>query len=412
MIFFSKNKKILVNIFWLCSEYTFKLICGTVVAALVARKLGVKDFGLFQYALSLVVVFTALSYICGSSVLVPRLINADAIERKSLMGNAFILRMTFSIVAYILLVLFAYFTTELNQLYLIAILGASILVSESFGVVTAWLQSQTNNKPRSVLVNISSLVKVCIISILFYYDVKSPLVYATAWLVEPVIIAVGLMIFFYDQHKSLFFSYSKTQLIFLLKQSLPFFGGGVIALLIQRLDIIILRYFSSDYILGIYASAIQLLNSGVIVFAGILSMSMAPLLIYKYDDSDKIKKRTLIVTCIMLLFSLIVAVIGSCLAPTIIPLLFGEQYREAIPLFSWLLWACCLLFIDSGLTLYLIKMNKGKLIFYKWIIVISFAVPIYTVAIKYYQSYGAIFAYAFTYSLAVFLDLFYLKYVK
>ena len=135
------------NIFWLLAEHGSRIILSTLSVSLMARALGVEQYGLLQYTLGLVAAFSSISFICGAEVLVPPLVTATPAERKRLLGNAFVLRQAASVVAYICLLIFAWVAEDRGNFYLIALIGSMMLWSESFIVTTVWLQAQTNIKP-------------------------------------------------------------------------------------------------------------------------------------------------------------------------------------------------------------------------------------------------------------------------
>ena len=59
------------NIFWLLAEHGSRIILSTLSVSLMARALGVEQYGLLQYTLGLVAAFSSISFICGAEVLVP-----------------------------------------------------------------------------------------------------------------------------------------------------------------------------------------------------------------------------------------------------------------------------------------------------------------------------------------------------
>ena len=141
--------KIAKNISWLLFEHGVRMASDIVVAFVLARVLGVEQYGVFQYILALVVIFKSFSYINPAEIMVPRLVSATGMERKNLMGNGFSIRFCASIFAFIIFLLFVYFKDGVEIFYLALILGFSILLDEAFGIVTAFLQSQTMIKYRS-----------------------------------------------------------------------------------------------------------------------------------------------------------------------------------------------------------------------------------------------------------------------
>ena len=98
------------NIFWLLAEHGSRIILSTLSVSLMARALGVEQYGLLQYTLGLVAAFSSISFLCGADVLVPRLVSASDSDRKKLLGNAFVLRAAASLLAYCCLLFFSWQT--------------------------------------------------------------------------------------------------------------------------------------------------------------------------------------------------------------------------------------------------------------------------------------------------------------
>ncbi|TNH13521.1 hypothetical protein FHQ23_11920 [Testudinibacter sp. TR-2022] len=391
-------KKIVSNIGWLLLEHGSRLIFALLSTSLLARGLGVEQYGLFQYALNLILVFMSISFICGAEVIVPMLVNASAKRRRLILGNAFYLRLFFSILAYVFLVSFVYISNTREQFYLILILGLILLVSEAFSVVTAWLQSQTNIKPKTILVISTSLIKCLIVALLFFFNVVDPIYYAFAWVFEAGFIAFGLICIYKNISKSNFFYFSKPMFFYLLKKGFPFFIALLLMYSFLRLDVIMLRHFSDLVTLGLYTSANQLLLS-IVAVSPILAMSLAPAFVYEKSIIN-IKRNIIYITIFMVVVSLLIAVIMNYLSPIIIPLLFGHKFNGAIPIFSYFLWVMTLYFINEGLNVYFIRMQLGRMLIFKWLLVLLGALIAYWYFIPLYGAYGAIIGYSIGYSVA------------
>ena len=122
----SHRKKILINISWLLLEHGVRLVTGVFSASILARVLGVEGYGMFNYTLGLTLIFQSLSYINPAELMIPKLSNANSIERRKLMGNGFVIRLFFSLIAYACLLLFLAITDESFQFKLALILGLTI----------------------------------------------------------------------------------------------------------------------------------------------------------------------------------------------------------------------------------------------------------------------------------------------
>lgn len=400
-------EKIYRNIFWLIVEFCFRLGANLVISAVIARQLGVEQYGIFQYAIGLTLAFSALSFVCGGEVLIPKLVHADTRETKQLLGNAFLLRLAFSVMAYISLITFSIATEELKSTrQLIAVLGLSILTTESFSVVTAWLQSQTNNRPKSILTSLIISIKLALIFFLYSREEKSPVNFAQIWAVEALLIATGLAFIYKKQNKEFFFCFDIRIICNLWKEGLPFYLGLLAAYFFLRLDFIMLKIFGNPYDLGLYASAIQLL-SVITAFSAILVSSMAPLMIYRHESINTIQHNMLIMTGLVVGFAAFSAALANFFAPWAVPILFGEKFNQAIPVFRTLAWISILYFLDAALNVFLVKIKKGKLIIVKWLAAIIFALPSYFMLIPKYHAYGAITGSYIGYAVACFLGVYY-----
>src|SRR6478609_404721 len=98
MYFFSQRfRKYSENISWLIFEKGFTLLVGLIVGVYVARYLQPENFGLLNYAISFVSIFSAFSTLGLDQIIVREL--AKAPERKEdLLGTGFVLKLAGSMV--------------------------------------------------------------------------------------------------------------------------------------------------------------------------------------------------------------------------------------------------------------------------------------------------------------------------
>lgn len=393
-------KKIIENIFWLLFENGSRIVFALVLNAVLARSLGIDGFGQFQYVLSLVVMFSAISFICGAEVIVPILSNVTGKRVAFVIGNVFTLGLIFSILAYVFLIAFVFvFEQDKELFYLTIILGLSILVGESFAVVTAWLQANTNSKPRSILVIFTSFIKCGMVYFLYIYDVVEIKYYALAWAFESYFIAFGLFYIYKKKVKLQFFSFDKKYLLFFMKKGFPFFISLLIMYLFLRLDILALKYYSDFEQVGLYGAVFQLINA-ISLIAPIFAMSIAPSLVYKAGVSN-VRKRVIYVALGLGSISVFIAIIMNSISDFIIPFIFGERFVNAVPIFNVFVWIIVLFFISEGLNIYIIKLGKGKLLTYKWLIILLVAILAYIYFIPKYQALGAVLGYGMGYASAI-----------
>ena len=392
--------KIAKNISWLLFEHGVRMASGIVVAFVLARVLGVEQYGVFQYILALVVIFKSFSYINPAEIMVPRLVSATGAERKNLMGNGFAIRFCASIFAFIIFLLFVYFKDGVEIFYLALVLGISILLDEAFGIITAFLQSQTMIKYRSVISIALLITKMVALLTMYFCGVKNIYLYALVYLCDSVIMSCGLLCVYKFINKELFFTFDFGEIKRLLKEALPFFAGIVFLNIFAKSDIIAMQILSNSILLGLYASALQLF-SNIIVIASIITISFAPLFVYKFEDINIIKRNIWFLTYGMFLLSILSASVLYFLAPFIVYLIFGVDFGETINIFRNLLFILPLIFIEKVQNLYIIKVKLGKMLVYKWILAIFFSFFFYLYLIPKYDIFGAIIGFGAGYLVAL-----------
>lgn len=402
-MFFYKNKKIIKNIMWLLFENGSRILFALLLNSLLSRAVGVDGFGTLQYVLSLVIIFSSISFICGGEIIVPMLSKLTGKRVENVINNVFCLRLIFCCIGYILLILFAFLFENSDEIfYLSILLGLSILVGESFGVVTAWLQANTNSKPRSKLLILAGLIKCSIVYALYSINIKGLHFYALAWMFEACLIAIGLL-WIYKNGTGVNISISKAnkkRIYYFLRKGFPFFLSLLCMYLFLRMDILMLRYYSGLEQVGLYGAAFQIVTS-LSLIAPVFAMSVAPSLVYRLTNPEMVTKRVIYIALVMAIIGAVIAVVMSILSDFIIPFVYGREFISAIPIFNYFVWAMVLYFINEGVNIYLIKLGEGRLLIYKWLVVLVVGVAAYMYFIPKYQAFGAVIGYGLGYMSAM-----------
>jgi len=138
--------KIIGNINWLTFQNIFQNVIGLVVVAWVARYLGPNQFGLINYALSFVALFSALATL-GLDNIVVRNIVSDPENKRRYLGSTLVLKFLGSLLMLIVStvgIICIEPSNELIQLFVIII--ALSYVFKSFDTIHLWFQSQVQAK--------------------------------------------------------------------------------------------------------------------------------------------------------------------------------------------------------------------------------------------------------------------------
>jgi O-antigen/teichoic acid export membrane protein len=138
-------KKYFENAFWLTFEKGFSLFVGMVVGIYVARYLQPENYGLLNYAISFVGIFSAFSTLGMDQIVVRELARAPG-RKDELLGTGFILKLggsTFLLGLLIMIMLFMNHDPFTNTLIMIIAVAE---LFKSFEVINYFYQSQVQSR--------------------------------------------------------------------------------------------------------------------------------------------------------------------------------------------------------------------------------------------------------------------------
>ena len=403
-------RKIIKNILLLIVEHGARIVSSLLITAILARQLTIEDYGYFQYALNLVMVFSSFCFVCGAEVLVPSLVNVDSNNRKKILLNVFYIRAIASLIAYALLIVFA-FSFNNENFYLFLILGLILILGEPFQIVTAVLQADTNIEPKIKVTLFSLFIKLSLLISLYFLNIKDEYLFSIAWVLEYLSTALGLFLIFYIKYGNPVGYFDKKIFLIYLKKGLPFFYSLLAMYLFIRMDMLMLKKLGTEYELGLYSASVQL---GLVVTAisPILVMSLAPSLVYKHAVEAVVKRNVIIIALLMFIFSITLVLLLHIILPYIINLLLGDKFKNSYDILYWYLLASSFLFLDNGLNIYIMKINKGYLAGVKWLLSLVVALMLYWIFIPKYGSYGAVIGYFGGYLTASIIGIFYVFFIS
>ena len=124
----------------------------------------------------------------------------------------------------------------------------------------------------------------------------------------------------------------------LLRESIGFcvraWGGGMSHFLNARTDQILTALIASEATLGIYAVAV---NASEVLFYLPTAVAAALLPVVAREAGSHVAERTLRVFRAVVLVTAVATALAAVVGPMLIPLVFGQAYRQSVGPFLWLL---------------------------------------------------------------------------
>lgn len=400
------RRKVAGNLLWMLVDRGLQVGVGIGVVAMLARALGAEGFGHFQYAQSLVFIAASIPLLCSAEVVVPRLVAMASLEaRHVLIAHAFAIRMTAGIAGYALMCLWLAITQQPADTWIpAAILGTAVMMREPFGVVIAWMQARTHNRPNVVFNLVALAAKAALIATLFFADVELVPAYATAFAVEPLIAAVLLTWYYLSRAPRAVPLHEPALTRELVRDGSLFWISFMLMVAARRADQLILKPAVPLAELGTYAATMQILDNFTTI-ATILAAGVAPMYVFAQRSAAAARRNVLRVAAGMSIIGVTGAVILALCAEPVVRLLYGQAFGETIVLLRLAALASALIFADVGLSLLPVYMRKPRWVATKWGLVLATTVVVDLLAVPRLGARGAVLGYAVANAVAVIFGL-------
>jgi enterobacterial common antigen flippase len=155
----------------------------------------------------------------------------------------------------------------------------------------------------------------------------------------------------------------------------------LIGMLVLKSNVLLLRYFSTEDVLGYYSIASQL-NDCLVILPASIGLILFPNLVRNTDNRWKEMKKSLYLTAGMMLLSCLLAAI---LVKPFIRLAFGVDFLPAVNIFYWMLPGAFFLGLITIVSQYISAIGLPRLIVIIWFITFiimmgssCFLIPRYT----------------------------------
>ncbi|MBD2077879.1 flippase [Phormidium sp. FACHB-592] len=354
-------QKILSNTGWLFADRILRMGVGLLVGVWVARYLGPEQFGLFNYAIAFVSLFSVIPTLGLDSIVIREIVHHPE-QKHELLGTAFTLKLVSGIAIWLVTI---GVIAQLNPgqsltHWLVGVIAAG-MVFQSLDTIDFWFQSQVQSKYTVYAKNIAfvctTFVKVWLLMI------KAPLI-AFAWvgLAETALGSLGLVIA-YRANGELITAW-RSRLITakkLLGDSYPLILSSLAIMVYMRIDQLMLAQQVGNQEVGIYSAAVRLAEVWYFIPMAIVSSTFPSIMEARQISETIFYERLQKLYRLMALLAYTVAIPTTFLAEPIIKLLFGATYEKASPMLAILIWTG--LFVNLGVarSSFLTVMNWTKL---------------------------------------------------
>ena len=339
--------KVLKNSNWLFFDKIFRLITSLIVGVMLARYLGPKNFGLLNYSLAYVAIFSMLANLGLDAVVIKDLSTKER-SQNQILGTTFLLKFSGAFLTLLLSFLIMFFYNSENHMLLLltAIVSLGVFF-QAFDAIDFYYQANFQSKNVVLFKGLPYLV-INFVKLILIVNKAPLLFFACTAALEVFLGAIGLLISYrVDGFSVRKWSCSWFEAKRLLNESWPLFFSGFLVLIYIKIDQVMIGNMLGAEALGVYSVAVKLIEAWYFI-PMVITTSVFPVLVnLRSNDIDGYYKLIQNLYLLMMWLSFTVAMTLTFSASFLISHVFGSQYSKAADVVVIQCWSG--IFIFSGL---------------------------------------------------------------
>lgn len=348
------------NTSWLFVDKIVKIFIELIVVIWLARYLGPDQFGLLNYILSVVFIFSAISSLGLDGIIVREVVNRPKLKNL-ILGTAFYLKIIGSLIAIVLVYITTQTLNDESQIQFLIFIISLTLIIKSFNVIEFYFQAQVLSKYAALSSIVSNLITSMTKIGLIVFEAPLEL-FLYVYILESAIISIMLVKFYmqFDMRINQWKFKSKIAYVF-LKDSWPLIFSAMMISLYMRVDQIMLKHMLDSSAVGQYVVATRLAEAWYFIPALITTSLFPAILNAKKTNQQLYSERIQKLYDLLIWFSIVIAIPITFLSNDIIELLYGEKYSESGLVLAMYVWATLFVSISSIRGKWQIAENLTKL---------------------------------------------------
>lgn len=384
------KNRVIKNASWIIACRVVQSILSFLIGMLTARYLGPANYGLINYASSVVAFVTPIMYLGLNAVLVQEIINNPSEEGK-LLGTSIGMSLCSAVLCIIGVVAFTIISNpgEIDTLVIVT-LYSLILVFQSIDLLQYWFQAKLMSKYTSIAMLVAYLFVSAYKTFLLITN-KSLYWFAVSNSVDYVMVAL-LLLFFYRHFGKQPFTFSFSLCKRLLSRSKYYIISNLMVVIFTQTDKIMLKLMISDVETGLYSAAVTCAGITSFVFSAIIDSSRPSIFENRKNSIKNFENSISTLYCVVIYLALAQCLLMTILAKPIISIMYGNNYLAAIPVLQVAVWYTTFSYIGPVRGVWMLAEEKQKYLLIINIIGATSNVVMNYILIKPYGMLGAAIA--------------------
>lgn len=354
------DNAVINNAFWIIGCKVGKAVLTLIVNMITARYLGVADYGVLNYAASIIIFVTPIMKLGLDGILVKEYIEKSDKTGETI-GTAYILNVCSAMLC---IVGVFFFTLMVNasevDTIITCVIYSVLLIFQAFEMIQYWFQAKLMSKYSALSMLVAYIIVAALQILLIVFNAPVYL-FALSSSVDYAIIALILFVV-YKRKSSYKESFSVERAKELLRGGKYFIFAELLVVVFSQTDVVMLKLMSGNSAAGIYAAAQKCASMVSFVFVAIIDSIRPTVFSAKTKEVRDFHMKEMY--SIITYLSFAVSVIIFLFSDFIVHIMYGEGFVEAGAVLRVSIWFTTFSYIGTIRNVWLLSEKKEKFIIY------------------------------------------------
>lgn len=353
--------KLFNNAKWIVGCKIARAIIQLVIGMISARYLGPSNYGLINYAASLVAFGLPVMQLGLQSTLVQEYVVTPEREGQ-IMGTSLVMNLLSAIACMIGVVTFSAIANRGEPVtIMVCALYSVTLLAQAFEMLQYWFQARLLSKYSSVAM-LTAYVVVSAYKIFLLASGKSVYWFALSHAVEYGVVGL-LLVISYNRQGTQKMSVSLPLAKEMLSKSKHYIVAMLMVVVYGQVGTVLLKLLISEAESGFYSAALTCTSITGFVFMAVIDTVRPVILESRMQSFATFEKNVSRVYSIIIWLSLAQSVFFTLFAKLVIRILYGEAYMAAVPVLQIMIWNSAFSYMGYIRNIWILAEEQHKVLF-------------------------------------------------
>lgn len=352
------KNRIIANAGWIVACKVAQAIASVVVSVLTARYLGPSNFGIINYAASLVSFCTPIMQLGLTNVIVQELTDNPKQEGK-IVGTATLLNVISSIFCIGGITVFSLFANANSPItILVCSLYSLMLLFQAFELIQYWFQAKLLSKYSSIASLIAYLI-MTIYKVMLLLLGKDVVWFSISYSIDYLIISIILFVI-YKKKGGGRLGLSKELAFKMLNKGKYYIVAGLMVDIFAQSDRFMIKHMLGDDYTGYYSAASTLATMSSFVFAAIIDTMRPVIFEAKKQQSQSYRLNIKRLYSVVIYLSLLQSLIMTVFSDYIVKLMYGPDYAPSSYTLKIIVWFTTFSYLGAVRNIWMLSEGKQR----------------------------------------------------